>query len=88
MNILRKIYLLIAENLRNAFALKKLDERKNFMEVNGSDYLNLIFNESIENVEKMKLKNRNKSYIIIFFRSQNIFYLYCLLVSYEKNPAS
>ena len=69
MNILRKIYLLIAENLRNAFALKKLDEVKNFMEVNGSDYLNLIFNESIENVEKMKLKNRKRSDIIIFFRS-------------------
>ena len=53
----------------NAFALKKLDEVKNFMEVNGSEYLNLIFNESIENVEKMKLKNRNRSDIIIFFRS-------------------
>ena len=69
MNILGKIYLLIAETLMNAFALKKLDEVKNFMEVNGSDYLNLIFNESIENVEKMKLKNRKRSDIIIFFRS-------------------
>ena len=33
-------------------ALKKLDEVKNFIEVNGSDHLNLIFNELIENMSK------------------------------------
>ena len=33
-----------------AEALKKLNEAKNFMEANGSDYLNMIFNELIENV--------------------------------------
>ena len=38
-----------------AEALKKLDKVKNFIEVNGSNYLKMIFNESIENVEEMKL---------------------------------
>ena len=38
-------------------ALKKLDEVNNFIEVNGSDHLNMIFNEFIENMEQMKLKN-------------------------------
>ena len=42
-----------------AEALKKLDEVKNFIEVNGSDHLNMIFNELIENLEQMKLKNQN-----------------------------
>ena len=42
-----------------AEALKKLDEVKNFIEFNGSDHLNMIFNELIENVEQMKLKNQN-----------------------------
>ena len=40
-----------------AKALQKLDEMKNFIEVNGSDHLNMIFNEFIENVEQLKLKN-------------------------------
>ena len=44
--------------IRVAEALKKLDEVKNFREVNGSDYLNMIFNESIENAEQIKLKNK------------------------------
>ena len=43
--------------IRVAEALKKLDEVKNFIEVNGSDYLNMIFNKSIKNVEQIKLKN-------------------------------
>ena len=34
-----------------AEALKKLDEKKNFTEVNRSDHLNMLFNELIENVE-------------------------------------
>ena len=44
-------------------ALKKLDEVKNFIEVNGSDHFNMIFNESIENVKQMKLKNQNQNFI-------------------------
>ena len=37
-------------------ALKKLVEVKNFLEVNGSDHLNMIFNELIEKMEQMKNK--------------------------------
>ena len=40
-----------------AETLKKLDEVKNFIEINGSDHLNMIFNELTENVEQMTLKN-------------------------------
>ena len=43
-----------------AEALAKLDEVKKFIEVNRSYYLNIIFNELIENVEQMKLKNKKK----------------------------
>ena len=52
-----------------AEALKKLDEKKNFTEVNGSDNFNMIFHELTENVGKMKLKNQKLSDIRIFFRS-------------------
>ena len=52
-----------------AEALKKLDEVRNFIEVNGSDYLNIILNELIKNVEQMKLKNQNQSDIRSFSRS-------------------
>ena len=52
-----------------AEALKKLDEMKNFIEVNVSNHLNMIFDESIENVEQMKLKNKKQSDIRSFFRS-------------------
>ena len=52
-----------------AEALKKLDEVRNFTEVNGSDYLNIILNELIKNVEQMKLKNQNQSDIRSFSRS-------------------
>ena len=38
-----------------AEALKKFDEVKNFMEVNGSDHLNIIFDELTKNVEQMNL---------------------------------
>ena len=51
-----------------AEALKKLDEVKNSIEVNGSDYLNMIFNELIENVEQMTLKNQKQSDIRSSFR--------------------
>ena len=37
-------------------ALKKLVEVKNFIEVNGSNHLNMIFNELIEKMEQMKNK--------------------------------
>ena len=50
-------------------ALKKLDEVKNFIEVNGSNNLNMIFNESIENMEHMKLKNKKQSDVRSFLRS-------------------
>ena len=75
-------------NISAAETLKTLDEVKNFIEVIGSDHLNKVFNELIEHVEQMKLKNKKKSDIRSFLRSQNIFYLYCLLVSYETNPPS
>ena len=52
-----------------AEALKKLDEVKNVIKVNGNDHFNMIFNELIENVEQMKLKNQKLSYIRSFFRS-------------------
>ena len=38
-------------------------------EVNESDHLNMIFNELIENVEQMKLKNQRQSDIRNYFRS-------------------
>ena len=52
-----------------AEALKKLDEVENVIKANWSDHLNMIFNESIENVEQMKLKNQKQSDIRSFFRS-------------------
>ena len=42
-----------------AEALKKFDKVKNFIEVSGSDHLSTIFNELIEKVEQMKVKNQN-----------------------------
>ena len=50
-------------------ALKKLDEVQNFIKLNGSDHLNMSFDELIENVEQMKLKNQKLSDIRSFFRS-------------------
>ena len=50
-------------------ALKKLDEVQNFIKVNASDHLNMSFDELIENVEQMKLKNQKLSDIRSFFRS-------------------
>ena len=52
--------------ITSADALKKLDEVKNFIEINGSDYLNLIFNELIEIVEQLMLKNQKQSDIRSF----------------------
>ena len=42
-----------------AEALKKFDKVKIFIEVSGSDHLSTIFNELIEKVEQMKVKNQN-----------------------------
>ena len=51
-----------------AEALKKLAKVKNFIKVNGSDHLNMIFNELIENFGQMTLKNQNQSDRRSFFR--------------------
>ena len=63
-----------------AKALKKLDEVERFIEVNRSDHINIIFNESIENVEQMKIKNKKQSDIRSLFRSYISFKLLALLV--------
>ena len=47
------------DNRKTTEALKKFDKVKNFIEVSGSDHLNRIFNELIEKVEQMKVKNQN-----------------------------
>ena len=41
-----------------AETLNNHDKVKNFVGVNGSDHLNMIFNALIENVEQIKLKNQ------------------------------
>ena len=50
-----------------AETLKKLEEVKIFIEANGSDHLNMIFNELIENVGQMTLKNQKQNDIKIYF---------------------
>ena len=62
-----------------AEAIKKLDEVKNFIEVNRSNHMNIIFNDSIEIVEQMKLKNQKQS-DISFFRSYILFIQLTLIV--------
>ena len=52
-----------------AKALKKLDEVKNFIDVNGSDHLNMIFNELNEKVGQMNLKNQKQNDTRSFLRS-------------------
>ena len=52
-----------------AKALKNLDEVKNFIEVNGSDHLNMIFNELNEKVGQMNLKNQKQNDTRSFLRS-------------------
>ena len=44
-----------------AEVLKKLDEAKNFIAVNGSEDLNMIFDEIIENTWQMNLQNQKQS---------------------------
>ena len=46
-----------------AEALKKLNEVKNFIEVNRGNHFNMVLNEPIENVEHMKLKNKKNKVI-------------------------
>ena len=65
---------------RKITAAEKLDEVKNFIEVNRSDNMNIIFNNSIENVGQMKLKNQKQSDIRSFFRSYISFMLLTLNV--------
>ena len=48
--------------------LKKFNEVKKYIEFNGSDYLKMIINELIENVEQMKHKNHKQSDIRSFIR--------------------
>ena len=66
-----------------AEALKKLDEVKIFIEVNGSNNLNMIFNELIENKVQMKIKNK-KSKVILEISLNLKIYFYSLLAFYEK----
>ena len=49
--------------------LKKFSEVKNFIEVNGSNYLKIIINVFIENLEQMKNKNHKQSDIRSFIKS-------------------
>ena len=67
-----------------AEAIKKLDEVKNFIEVNRSNRMNIIFNDSIELVEQMKLKNQKQNDIRSFFRSY-ILFLQLTLVMRKKS---
>ena len=50
-----------------AETLKKLEEVKKIIEANRSDHLNMIFNELIENVGQMTLKNQKQNDIKIYF---------------------
>ena len=55
---------------------------KNFIEVNGSKHLNMIFNELFENAEQMKLKNKkNKEILEISLNLKKHFH--SLLVFYK-----
>ena len=49
-----------SRNITAAGTLKKLVKVKNLIEVNGNDHLNMIFNELIENVEQVNLKNQKQ----------------------------
>ena len=52
-----------------AESLKKLGKVKNVIKLDESDHLNIIFNELIEKMEQVKLKNQKLSDIGSFFRS-------------------
>ena len=55
--------------ITTAEALKKPNEMKNFIKINGSNHLYMIFNDLVENVKQMKLKNKKQINIRSFFRS-------------------
>ena len=55
--------------ITTAEALKKPNEMKNFIKINGSNHLYMIFNDLVENVKQMKLKNKKQINIRNFFRS-------------------
>ena len=42
---------------------------KNFIKINGSNHLYMIFNDLVENVKQMKLKNKKQINIRSSFRS-------------------
>ena len=67
----------------------QFDEAKNFIEANRNDHLNKIFNELIENVEQVKLKNRKK--VILEISLDLKIYFIFIVYSYhmkKKNPPS
>ena len=82
--------------MTSAEALKKIDEVKNFIEVNGSDHLSMIFNESIKNVEQMKLKKKKTElsldlkiyfiYTVYSYRMKKILHLNLPCLFLPKNP--
>ena len=59
-----------------AEALKKYDEVKNFIEMNGSDNLNMIFNELIENAEQIKLKKKTNKVMLEVSLDLKIHFVY------------
>ena len=42
---------------------------ENFIKTNGSNHLYIIFNDLVENVKQIKLKNKKQTNIRSFFRS-------------------
>ena len=57
-------------------------------EVNGSNHLNMIFNELIENVEQMKVKNQKQSDLEISLDLKIYFIYIVYLHRMKKNPPS
>ena len=67
-----------------AEALKKLDEVKNFIEVNLSNHLNMIFNESNESIWG-KLSSKIKSKVILEVSLDlQIYFIYTVYSYYMK----
>ena len=66
----------------------QFDEAKNFIEANRNDHLNMIFNELIENVEQVKLKNRKKVILEISLdlKIYFIFIVYSYHMKKKKSP--
>ena len=64
--------------------LISLRSQRKRREVNGSDHLNMIFNELIENVEQMKVKNQKQISLDL-----KIYFIY-IVYSYrmKNNPPS